>query len=352
MAMTEHAPQITHLEEELRELRSILGVAQAVVSSLELDEVLENILFSAMAIMEMPAGAVVLYDEKRAEMVLHAHAGLGAELAATARWEVRPASLTERILAEGEPFVVEDTRRSDFVINPRIMTEGVCAVIAVPLKIQNKIVGVLYLDDFVPRCFPELRLRLLGILASFAAMSIDNARLHETTRQLARTDGLTGLYNYREFQQVFQEELARAGRYRNPLSLIMFDIDDFKQFNDTFGHPSGDKVLIDVARILQDSLRECDVVFRYGGEEFIAILPETGIDAALAAAERARLAVEEYTPDTLGPIAGQGVTVSAGVASYPRDGHGLDTLLQATDDLLYLAKKHGKNKVYQHPDPR
>jgi diguanylate cyclase (GGDEF)-like protein len=209
-----------------------------------------------------------------------------------------------------------------------------------------KLVGILYLDDFVPRRFPEGRLQLLSVLASFATMSIDNARLHEQMRHLASTDDLTGLFNYRQFKKMFKEELARAARYQKPLALIMFDIDDFKKFNDTYGHPNGDKVLLAVAEILRESLRQCDKTFRYGGEEFIAILPEVGIDEALIAAERARKGIAEKSTRYLGGIAAQGVTVSIGAASYPRDGQDFDTLLKVVDDLLYKAKKLGKNKVY------
>ena len=347
--MNDLPPATRNLREELRELRSILDVAQIVVSSLELDEVLDNILASAMGLVEIPAGSIALYDEDRSELELHAHAGLSETFVAKERWKVKPGGLTHRILEEGQLFVVEDTTQAEFFNNPLAVAEGIRSLIAVPLKIQNKIVGILYVDDFIPRQFPENRRRLLSILASFASMSIDNARLHEKTRLLACTDGLTGLYNHRQFKQVFSEEMARTIRYRKPLSLVMFDVDDFKKFNDTYGHPNGDKVLARVAEILEASLRSCDTVFRYGGEEFIAILPETGIEEALIAAERARAGVEEGTRTALGDIADHGVTVSVGVATCPRDGKDADGLLMATDDLMYMAKKHGKNKVYHLP---
>ena len=350
--MTDKSSKTSHLEEEVRELRSILGVAQAVVSSLDLDAVLATILDSAMSILDTPAGAVALYDEKRGEMEFHAQAGFKSPFFQGGRWEVWPGSLAERILQGNEPFVVEDTRKITLHLNSLVVDEGVRAIVGVPLKIQHKIVGVLFLDDFAPRTFPEARLRPLAILASFAAMSIDNARLHEQTLRLARTDGLTGLFNHRQFKQVFRDELVRASRYENPLALVMFDVDDFKGFNDTYGHPEGDKVLIDVARILKGALRQCDILFRYGGEEFIAVLPQTGLDEALVVAERARQAIESQTLASDGAVAGRGVTVSSGVAAYPRDGRDLDSLLKITDDLLYQAKKQGKNKVYhRHAHP-
>jgi len=211
------------------------------------------------------------------------------------------------------------------------------------------VVGLLCLDDFAPRAFPVRRLKVLSILASFAAMSIDNACLHQRTHHLAVTDGLTGLYNQRQFRLMLKDEMVRARRYEKPLTLLMFDVDDFKMFNDTYGHVKGDQALAAVAEILRGAMRESDMVFRYGGEEFIAILPETAIDVALTAAERARQEIEKKSGEYLRDIADPGVTVSVGVAAYPVDGVDRDALLQVADALLYKAKREGKNRVYhQH----
>jgi diguanylate cyclase (GGDEF)-like protein len=143
--------------------------------------------------------------------------------------------------------------------------------------------------------------------------------------------------------------MGRAARYGKPLSLVMLDIDDFKKFNDTHGHPAGDKVLVTVAEILRDTLRECDLAFRYGGEEFVAILPETGVEEALVAAERVRANIEYGSTRGLHGVTETGVTVSVGVAAYPRDGRDGDGLLKAVDALLYKAKGQGKNTVYHLP---
>lgn len=335
-----------HLEQEVRGLKDLLSVAQVVVSSLELNEVLQNILGSAMAIMDMQAGSIALFEESRNELTLHAHSGLSKAFVARNCWQVTKGGLTDRILSEGEPFVVEDTREAGFFNNPLAVQEGIRSLICVPLKIQNQVLGILYLDAFKPRRFSGDRLQLLSVLASFAAMSIDNACLHQKTQRLACTDGLTGLYNHRQFKKMLKEEMGRARRHQKPLALIMFDVDNFKQFNDTYGHPNGDKALLVVTEILEGSLRECDIVFRYGGEEFIAILPETIIDDAIIAAERARHAIEVESPDRLSEFAGTGLTVSVGVACYPIDGKDPDTLLGTVDALLYKAKNQGKNKVY------
>jgi diguanylate cyclase (GGDEF)-like protein len=338
------------LEEELRDLKAILGVAQGVVASLDLAEVLSNILASAMAIMEMPAGCIALYDEKSGQLERHTHAGLNRNPTPLRRWGIRPGGMAEKILQGDVPLAIESTAHLPSPDRGRFEAAGIRALIGVPLKIKDRPFGILYLDDFTDRTFPSGRLRLLSILASFASMSIENAQLHQKTRHLACTDGLTGLFNYRHFKKTFGDEMARSIRYHKPLSLIMFDVDDFKKFNDSFGHPVGDQVLAGIAEILRRSLREVDLIFRYGGEEFIAILPEAGIDEAVVAAERARRAIQCDTPAYIKEIVDPIVTVSVGVANFPLDGHDADALLKATDDLLLRAKKEGKNQVYHfHP---
>jgi diguanylate cyclase (GGDEF)-like protein len=335
------------LAKELRGLKDLLGVAQLVVCSLELDEVLLNILHSAMTIMDMPAGSVALYDIATNKLQLHAHDGLSEAFTAHARWTVKPGGLTSAILDRGELFVVEDTRQAAFFNNPLAIAEGIRSLIAVPLKMQNEIIGVLYLDDFAPRRFPKERLELLAVLGSFATMSIDNARLHQRTMELACTDGLTGLYNHRQFKKMFTEELTRARRYQKPLSIILCDVDNFKAFNDSYGHPNGDLVLQELAGLLRELLRGCDTIFRYGGEEFVILLPETAIDDALRAAERIRSHVETSSPAFLAQITGShGVTVSVGVAAFPDDGDSTAELLKSVDELMYAAKRTGKNQVH------
>lgn len=335
------------LAEEVRGLKNILNVAQVVVSSLDLNEVLDNILHSAMAIMDIPAGSIALYDDESSRLHLQAYAGLSEKFIKRDCWRVKPGGLTREILDRGELFVVEDTRETEFFNNPLAIEEGIRSLIAVPLKMQEKIIGILYVDDFKPRQFQPNLLKQLEILGSFASMSIDNARMHEKTAQLACTDGLTGLYNHRQFKRLFSEEMSRAARYEKPLSIIMLDVDDFKKFNDSYGHPNGDVVLCEMAELLRDLLRDCDTIFRYGGEEFVALLPETGHENAVHVAERIRIFVETESPRFLTKITKtHGITVSVGVATYPQDGDSPEVLLQTVDDLLYRAKHEGKNKVY------
>lgn len=161
-------------------------------------------------------------------------------------------------------------------------------------------------------------------------------------------DGLTDLYNHAHFQNALAQEIARARRYRHPLSLFMIDIDDFKRYNDTFGHLAGDWALQDLATILRESCRQTDLIARYGGEEFAVILPETAASGAMVVAERIRHAVETESQARL--RFRRPITVSIGVAVYPWDGNSAQDLLARADERLYKAKAAGKNRVWG-PDP-
>lgn len=331
---------------EAQSLREIIEISRLVVSSLDLDDVLERILLYARELVEVPAGSIALYDADSALMSLHAATGLSDNFIARDRWQVEEGGLTRTILDQQELFIVEDTSLATFFNNPLAIAEGIRSLIAVPLRVQDAIVGILYLNDFEARSFDGEACRQLEILSSFAALSIENARLHEKTLRLACTDGLTGLYNHRQFKRILAQEVVRAQRYSSQMALVMFDIDNFKRFNDRYGHPCGDRILVKVAALLRDLFREADLVFRYGGEEFVAILPLSAPDSALVAAERARDAIASMRIACHGVDHPLGVTVSVGVASMPQDADNEEDLLRVADQLMYQAKHQGKNRVH------
>ena len=331
---------------QVRALEELIEVARAVVSTLDLDTLLQAILNSAMHFADTPAGSIALYDDRHQELSLHSHSGLTAEFVRHERWSLTSGGLTEQVLKAGEIFFVEDTENTSFFNNPIALKEGIRSLICVPLCVCDQIVGVLYLDDFVPRQFDREKLKLLSVLASFAAMAIDNAKLHRRTTLMAITDALTGLHNHRYFQQVFKQEIERAKRYGKPFGFIFLDVDDFKKYNDTHGHFKGDQILVAVGDIITGSLRRVDYAFRYGGEEFVVILPESDLESSLHVAERLRLAIAWKTSAMWGEAGGKGVTVSIGVACYPNNGVERDDLFNAADGLLYQAKGLGKNQVY------
>ncbi len=176
----------------------------------------------------------------------------------------------------------------------------------------------------------------------------------EQTRRMANTDGLTGLYNHRHLQERLQQEIERAERYDRPLSVIMGDLDHFKSFNDAFGHPRGDELLIAVARTLRQLSRASDILARYGGEEFTLVLPETSAADALVLAERVRqcvaaLEIGEVPATRKG--AEVGVTLSLGVASHA-PGNSKEELIEAADVALYRAKHAGRDRVCVAEDNR
>jgi diguanylate cyclase (GGDEF)-like protein len=333
------------LQTQIDALRDLIEVAKTVVSTLDLDTLLQAIMVSAMHYAEAPAGSVALYDSQKKELTLHAHHGLSAEFIKAEKWSVTKGGMTEQILNSGEIFIIRDTEQSPFFNNPIAISEGIRSLVSVPLVFQNEIVGILYLDDFVPRDFNRSKLELLSILASFAALAIHNARLHNKTKLMAITDFLTGLYNHRYFQQMLTQELGRARRYQKVISLIILDIDNFKSFNDRFGHAVGDKVLIAIGDIISRSLRKVDYAFRYGGEEFVILLPETSLENAILTAERLRVRIADEAADLVSESVGSKITVSAGVACYPENGSNREDLFSLMDSYLYKAKSMGKNQV-------
>ena len=188
--------------------------------------------------------------------------------------------------------------------------------------------------DFVTKPVPAAVLHL----------RIQKALEHARTRRLASTDGLTEVYNHRSFQERLTQETARANRYSRPLSLLMIDVDHFKVYNDTYGHPQGDIVLQDLARLLQEMSRTSDTVARCGGEEFAIILPETDSVGAQKIGQRLCEQVERAPFPGQELMPGGTLTISIGVATYASAGS-KEALLQAADTALYTAKREGRNRV-------
>jgi len=186
---------------------------------------------------------------------------------------------------------------------------------------------------------------LLEYLAGQAVVSIENASLHETVERQAVTDDLTGLANLRAFMSILNREFERSRRFDTPLGLVMLDIDNFKQVNDTYGHQQGDEVLAQVARVLRGLSRDLDAPARYGGEELAVVLPQTDAEGAALLAERMREGVEALQVPRVGGGGSLCVTASFGVASVPDTAADRDGLIAAADAALYLAKRSGKNRV-------
>ena len=229
---------------------------------------------------------------------------------------------------------------ADWVVDPaEIISQA-----AVPLRAGEHVFGVLVMASSTHRELSGPEMERLQVLGNQSSLSLQNALLHGELERLSVTDRLTELYNHGHFQQRLEEEFKRSSRFGHPMSLIMLDIDDFKEFNDSFGHVRGDDVLKAVSSIIRASLREMDIAARYGGEEFVVVLPETDRDGAAAVAHRIREDVEQrgFLIEDTGTV---GRTVSVGVAAYPRDAGSALELLESADAAMYRAKRAGKNRV-------
>ncbi len=230
------------------------------------------------------------------------------------------------------------------------------SIITIPLLIEEECIGVLNFCFSEKTKISSCDVSVLNIVANQIAITMTQMEMKEELekdnrelKRMALTDGLTGLLNHRSIQGKFRRELKRARRYENPLALVMLDIDYFKKINDNFGHPSGDRVLKDLAGIFKEMVREADSVGRYGGEEFLFVLPETGPEGAFRLAERIRQRIDSR-PFVVPSRKKVDVTVSAGISSYrPGDVKlSADDLLSRADNALYKAKRRGRNRCWIH----
>ncbi len=248
-----------------------------------------------------------------------------------------------RILEIGDPVIVSDVAGVGIDQAPAEWSYKTNSFLSYPIIIDDRRIGVLnFTDKAGGSVFGTNDLELLQAIAPQIAVAIDRTALREKAgeyEQLSVTDPLTGLLNRRYLEERISEEITRSKRHRFSLSLMMLDVDDFKSYNDSFGHPAGDSALQAVAEILKESLRGADVAARYGGEEFAILLPQTSSEEAAQIGERIRKHVERTE------VPNRGLTVSIGIASCSNDVDTARDLISAADVALYAAKNQGRNNV-------
>jgi len=240
---------------------------------------------------------------------------------------------------EGMPFVINTEEARQKTRMEYSQPLNLADFVTVPLKARDKVIGVILADNrFTNKPITNDDTRMLTMFANQAGLAIENSRLYERTVVLSNSDSLTGLWHHGYFQYLLGEEVKSASSKKLFFTLLMIDIDDFKNFNDAYGHQAGDAILKSISNIFREAARKIDIIARYGGEEFTIILPNTKKKEALVVAERLRKSVEENEHM-------KNITVSIGVASFPEDGEEKEILISKADRALYKAKSTGKNKV-------
>jgi diguanylate cyclase (GGDEF)-like protein len=239
-------------------------------------------------------------------------------------------------------FATERNEVRYFEKEPRDEEFG--SFLAVPFGVDG-CKGMILLESFRRDAFSATMRELLWGIATSAGLAIEKIAILEKTEAIATHDGLTGLFNHRQFQQLLKEEITRSGRYDDPLALVICDIDFFKKINDTYGHPFGDTVLKEVSRLFESGIRgTIDTAARYGGEEFALILVKTDEAQAVETAERIRATIERTK--FINPAGGEVcVTMSFGIAVLGKHARELNDLIRKADKALYRAKANGRNRV-------
>lgn len=333
--------ELSHSRDQLQ--RAVRRVGDTLRATHDMKQMLESVISTAADALEADAAVLWRFSPGRRDE-LYASISRGIDLE----------SLPKMKVGEGlVGFVAE--RATSLVIPPPSGAHGTPrpakgephfpVSVATPLYTQDRMDAVLALYRSDPRKhFTEEDVEMVNFLVEQCGVAIENVLLHEEAQRLSITDGLTGTWNRRFLQMQFRQVLATATRFDRPFSILMLDLDNFKQINDTFGHHRGDQILVEFSGRVKEAVREVDTFARYGGEEFICLLQETDVDGAITTAEKIRESIRSEpfgeTPDSQIDL-----TVSIGVASYPQHGESYAALVEAADQAMYRAKQLGRDRV-------
>lgn len=334
------------LDSRANDLSTLLDMSQMMDAAADLDTTLNLVLLNVKKATNCDVCAVYLIEDDA--LCLRDMSGARGRVALLPRLpqsEACASNWSLQAAAEGEAgvFYAAQTRHASAGLYD--IDQNVASFACVALSGVEGLLGLLYVGWDRPHALDTKKgVRLLENLATRAAFSLGRAVVQQDVKSLAYSDSMTGLDNFRQFEQNLDTELRRAQRYGRELSLILLDIDYFKKFNDTLGHQAGDALLAQMGGVLQSSLRATDRPARYGGEEFVVLCPETGSEEAALVSERVRADVER-TLFSLPGTEGCHVTVSVGYATFPQEAHTPHDLIRAADTALYAAKQAGRNMV-------
>jgi len=334
------------MEEKNRELSLLYDFSQEVSMTLEPDElydIVDSFLGERLGFTEF---AFLVVDETAPRLIVKVARGFFDPTKVLGMNFHPKEGITGRVWIEGKSCYLPNTRQNPEYLHYKGEKREDGAFLSLPIRFKKNMVGVL--NMFRPKVngFSEGERKFLETLASELAIALVNAKLYSKTRELSVRDELTQVYNRRHFQEALPLEIKRAERFQKSFSLLMIDIDYFKKWNDTYGHLAGDACLKEFVSLIQSKIREVDFFARFGGEEFVLILPDTPKKEATHVAEKIRTLVKEHRFLMEGIVDEIPVlTISIGVAAYPEDGLAMEELIDSADVALYRAKQEGRDRV-------
>lgn len=343
----ENARLYTALQQRADRLAAVNRLTRAIGASFGLNEVYQTFATEVGRLVHCDRMGLVLRDDSDHGFKL---LRLTADRPAAGEPESVSASgsgtCIEWVMSQQRPHLEPNLAESrQFVEDEALLKAGIRSAVRLPLIANGKAIGILCLGSTTPSCYGEQELEILVPLSEQLAIAIEHGRLFQEIHRLAITDELTGLFNHRHFYRQLEQECRRTRRYGHPLSLIMLDIDLFKQYNDLNGHLAGDEALRLIAALLRNSTRGVDIAARYGGDEFGIILPETDLRQAWVQAERIRFVMERDALGERGASGSQSLTASLGVACLGPDMRQAEDLVRAADQALYRSKAAGGNRT-------
>ena len=335
------------LEARLKELWLLYEFSQQVSMTLEVDELYntaERFIGDNLGFHEFTL--LVIEGEGEAErLIVKATRGFRDENRVLGMTFRRDEGITGSVLVSGETVYIPDTRQNADYLHYKGEKREDGSFLSIPLLLKKKVVGVLNMFRTGIDAFSGEEIRFLNTLAVELAISLANAKLYSRTRELSVRDDLTQLHNRRHFQEILPLEIKRSQRFNKPLSLLMIDIDHFKKFNDRYGHLAGDACLKEFVHVVNSKIREVDFFARFGGEEFVMILPSTPKSDGIKVAGKIVTLIRDHLFKVDDKSENEKLTVSIGVAAYPDDALAMEELIDATDIALYKAKEKGRDRV-------
>ena len=323
---------------ERNKISKVLNIEEHLNTIFDLNKLVDFVVEKVTELLEAEKCSLMLVNYDTRELCIKAHKGIDEWFIDGRDLKTR-SSISSAIAQEGNPVLVTDIETDNRFLRKKRMSYKTRSFISAPIKSGNNIMGFVNVADknsIEGNVFTPLDLKILCMILRQVAVAMENARLYRELNQLTITDSLTHIYNFRYFTKTLDHEIIRLKRYpTRPLCLFMMDVDDFKAYNDTFGHLEGDTLLQMMSRTFEKSVREVDIVCRYAGDEFVVILPGTDISEAKLIAERIQKAVEAL------PLKRK-MTVSIGIAKCTNYNINRYELIQNADVALYNAKKAKK----------